>query len=290
MNLTLLGLFLQPWQKNTALRTNIHELSRAYKIKDMSHLAQLQDDFQAYLLDSKKGAAFTKKIVNDKKVGVKRRLGIYADAYRLRIIEALSSAYPILKMLLGDDFFDKAAHSYINQYPSTYRNMRWVGDQMAAHLQKTLPQYPIAAEMAQFEWALSLAFDAEDAPVLRLQDLATIPPENWAELRFKFHPAVQLLNPKFNVLLVWQALNTEQAPPKIQQINEPYVVWRKDLSSHYRSLEVAEYAAIEQMMAGASFADLCEKLQENASEDEATIQAAQYLANWLNEGLMAGLV
>lgn len=256
----------------------------------MNSLAQLQADFQAYLLNSSKGAAFTKKVVNDKKVGVKRRLGIYADAYRLRIIEALASAYPMLKALIGDDLFDKAALSYIEQNPSTYRNMRWVGDQMAAHLQLTLPQYPIAAEMAQFEWALSLAFDAEDAPVLSLQDLAAIPPEDWADLRFKFHPAVQLLNPTFNVLLVWQALNAEDAPPKIQQINEPYVVWRKDLSSHYRSLEIAEYAAIQQMMAGANFGDLCEKLQESASEEEATTQAAQYLATWLSEGLLTALV
>lgn len=254
------------------------------------NLAQLQNDFQAYLLDSNKGAAFTKKIVNDKKVGVKRRLGIYADAYRLRIVEALSSAYPILKALLGDDLFEKAALGYVEQYPSTYRNMRWVGDQMAAHLQLTLPQYPIAAEMAQFEWALSLAFDAEDVPVLSLQDLAVIPPENWGDLRFKFHPAVQLLSPKYNVLLVWQALNVEEAPPKVTQINEPYVVWRKELSSHYRSLEHAEYTAIQQMMAGASFADLCENLQVNASEDAATMQAAQYLATWLNEGLMTALM
>lgn len=259
------------------------------QINHMTDLSQLQSDFQAYLLDSAKGAAFTKKIINDKKVGVKKRLGIYADAYRLRIVEALSSAYPILKALLGDDLFEKAALSYIEQYPSTYRNMRWVGDQMAAHLQRTLPQYPIAAEMAQFEWALSLAFDAEDALVLSLQDLADIPPENWGELRFKFHPAVQLLNPQYNVLLVWQALNVEETPPKIGKIDEPCVVWRKDLSSHYRSLEHAEYAAIQQMMAGASFADLCEKLQENSNENEATIQAAQYLAGWLNEGLMTAL-
>ena len=39
----------------------------------------------------------------------------------------------------------------------------------------TQPQHPIAAEMAAFEWALSLAFDAEDASILSLQDLAEIP-------------------------------------------------------------------------------------------------------------------
>ena len=36
----------------------------------MSQLAQLQSDFQAYLMDDVKGAAFKAHIINDKKVGV----------------------------------------------------------------------------------------------------------------------------------------------------------------------------------------------------------------------------
>jgi hypothetical protein len=255
----------------------------------MSNLMQLQSDFQAYLLDARKGAAFKTKIVDDKKVGVKTRLGIYYDAYRLRIIEALSSSYPVLKALLGDDLFEQVARSYIDSYPSTYRNMRWVGDKMSAHLQNAFPQYPIAAEMATFEWGLSLAFDAEDAPILTLQDLAAIAPENWADLHFQFHSSMQLFTFKFNVLRVWQALNSEEAPPKVSQIDEPCVVWRKDLNSHYRSLDLAEYAAIQLVIAGASFGELCEKLQENATEEQATSQAAQYLAGWLNESLISAI-
>ncbi|MEQ1598957.1 MAG: DNA-binding domain-containing protein [Methylotenera sp.] len=247
---------------------------------------QLQSDFQAYLLDSSKGAAFKSQIVNDKKVGVKTRLGIYYDAYRLRIIEVLSNSYPILKALLGDGIFEQAARSYIDIYPSTYRNMRWVGDKMSEHLQENFPQYPIAAEMATFEWGLSLAFDADDAPILGLQDLAAIAPENWADLLFQFHPSMQLFTFKWNVLRVWQALNSEESPPKISQIEEPCVVWRKDLNSHYRSLDLAEYAAIQLVIAGTSFGELCEKMQETATEEAATMQAAQYLSGWLNEGLM----
>jgi hypothetical protein len=255
----------------------------------MSNLMQLQSDFQAYLLDARKGAAFKNKIVDDKKVGVKTRLGIYYDAYRLRIVEALSSSYPVLKALLGDDLFEQVARSYIDSYPSTYRNMRWVGDKMSAHLQNTFPQYPIAAEMATFEWGLSLAFYAEDAPILTLQDLAAIAPENWADLHFQFHSSMQLFTFKFNVLRVWQALNSEEAPPKVSQIDEPCVVWRKDLNSHYRSLDLAEYVAIQLVIAGASFGELCEKLQENATEEQATSQAAQYLAGWLNESLISAI-
>jgi hypothetical protein len=252
----------------------------------MKHLAQLQTDFQAYLFDSDKGAAFKSQIIDDKKVGATKRLNIYYDAYRLRIIEALSNVYPHLKNLLGDDLFDKTARAYIDLHPSTYRNMRWVGDKMHAHLQQTLPQHPIAAEMAAFEWTLGLAFDAEDAPILTLQDLAAIPPENWADLKFKFHPSLQLLSLEWNVLLAWQALNADETPPAAAQINEPCVVWRKEMNSHYRSLELVEYAAIQQLIAGATFGELCEKLQENADEESATMQAAQYLSGWLNEGMI----
>ncbi|WP_020167457.1 MULTISPECIES: HvfC/BufC N-terminal domain-containing protein [Methylotenera] len=253
----------------------------------MSRLAQLQADFQAYLMDEDKGAAFKNCIVDDAKVGVKRRLSIYADAYRLRIIEALANSYPKLKALLGDDLFDATARSYIDAHPSTYRNMRWVGDKMQMHLIHSLPQHPIAAEMAAFEWALGLAFDAKDTPVLQLQDLAAIPPEDWAELPLVFHPSVQWLPLKWNVLLVWQALNADETPPTPTQINEPCLVWRSESSSHYQSLDESEDKAIKLVATGATFGELCECLQSIYSEQEAMIKAAQYLSSWLNNGLMA---
>ena len=104
--------------------------------------------------------------------------------------------------LLGDDYFDSTARSYIKQYPSTYRNMRWVGGEMAAHLQATLSQHPIASEMAQFECALGLSFDAEDAPIVSLQDTAKIPPENWATLTFILHLSAHLLPLQFNAVQI----------------------------------------------------------------------------------------
>jgi len=252
----------------------------------MSQLAQLQADFQAYIFDNAKGAGFKKSIINDKKVGVTKRLGIYSDGYRLRILEALARVYPNLKALLGDDLFDKTARTYIDNYPSTYRNMRWVGDLMDVHLNKELPQHAIAAEMARFEWALGLAFDAEDAPILTIQALAVIPPEKWGDLTFAFHPSVQLLDLEWNTVLFWQALDNEETPPAVEKINEPCIVYRNEMNSHYRSLDAMEYEAIQQIKAEASFGDLCESLYATL-EDGATQQAALYLAGWLEAGIIS---
>lgn len=253
----------------------------------MNQLAQLQASFQSYLIDENHCAELNKIIVDDAKVGVKKRLSIYADAYRLRIIEALSNSYPKLKALLGDDLFDTTARSYIDAYPSKYRNMRWVGDQMATHLAHTLPQHPIAAEMASFEWALGLAFDAEDLPILTMQDLALIAPENWADLALIFDPSVQLLTLKWNVLLIWQALDLNIIPPASVLINEPCMIWRQETYSHYQSLDKTELDAIQLVLKGATFGQLCDHLHGSFSDEEAITKAAGFLNSWLIRNMLS---
>jgi hypothetical protein len=259
----------------------------------MSQLAKLQTDFMRYLYDDAKGAAFKAQIINDKKVGAKKRLGIYYDAYRLRIIGVLGSDYPNLKKYLGDDLFERSARSYIEHYPSTYCNMRWVGQHMHAHLIKTLPQHPVAAELARFEWALGVAFDAEDLPILKLQDLAEIPPEGWANVMLKANASAQLLTFKYNTISVWQALNHDEVLPKAHKIDVPVLVWRKGLDSHYRSLEHLEGLTLQKVMQGITFAELCEFLQGGQvikafTEELAMQTAAEYLSTWLVDGLLIG--
>lgn len=251
----------------------------------MRQLAQLQADFQASIINEDH-TMFKTRVVDDAKVGAEKRLSIYADAYRLRIIEALSTAYPKLHRLLGDELFDTTARQYIDQYPSEYRNMRWVGDKMSEHLLGVLPQHPIAAELASFEWALGLAFDAESAATVSVQDLAAISPETWGALSFDLHAAVQLLDLTWNVIPVWQALDAEEAPPAPVQNNEACLVWRADLNSHYRSINAQELEMLKHIKAGATFGELCESLYETLG-DSATQQAAQYLASWLEAGVIS---
>ncbi|MFT7227430.1 MAG: Tfp pilus assembly protein PilN [Methylophilaceae bacterium] len=128
--------------------------------------------------------------------------------------------------------------------------MHRVGDQMAQHLTNTIPQYSIAAELATFEWPLSLAYDAA---VLTIQGLAAIPPETWGELCFN---------------------------------NEPCLIWRSNLNSHYRSLDQQEFQAIKLIKAAGNFGALCECLFITLADDE-TQQAAQYLADWLEAGMIS---
>ena len=255
----------------------------------MSELEQLQAGFQAYLMDHTSGAEFTRFIVDDEKVGARKRLAIYFDAYRLRLIEALSAAYPKLKLLLGDDLFDTTARAYIRDYPSMYSNIRWYGDKLQLHLLFTLPQHPIAADMAHFEWALANAFDAEDVPELTLQDLAEIPPENWGALQFGFQPALQIVPLHWNTVAVWKALDAEEVPPAPAECDSytTWLIWRSDLNPQFRSTDKTEATALQMAMRGDCFAEICMSLEAELSAEEATVLAAQYLAGWLEQGLIS---
>ena len=238
----------------------------------MTQLAQLQQAFQAYLLDDnlKSTRDF---IVNDTKVGAKKRLGIYHDAYRLRIVEALGTAYGNVKKLLGDAPFSKAARGYLSLHPSTNPNLRWYGAHMADYLKTALPQHPIAAELAAFEWALALTFDSPDAPTAYLPDLAAIAPEAWGDVRFKFQAGVQLMTMQYNTVAVWKALEADAAPPKASAAEHHlWLIWRQHLNANFRSIGDAEASALRLVMAGASFGELCqaifESMGKDANEDE----------------------
>ena len=255
----------------------------------MSQLSKLQADFQAYLVGTQQNSLFRSNIVNDAKVGADRRLAIYHDSYRLRLIEALSNSYPKLHVLLGDALFDSTARSYIDAYPSTYRNVRWFGDSMREHLSHILPDHPLTAEMAAFEWMLSLAFDASDAPVLQLQNLAAIAPEDWSELSFQFQPALHLLALSWNTVAVWKALDAEENPPAFEQQIPPetWLIWRRELTPRFRSLDAMEASTLRLAIAGTSFGDICASLQNEVGEEESAMKAAQYLAGWLEDGMLA---
>lgn len=253
----------------------------------MIQLAQLQTAFQAYISGEPAGDTIFPAIINDEKVGAKIRLEVYYNAYRLRLIEVLSNVYPVLHSLLGDTLFNKSARSYIDAYPSSNPSIRWFGNQLSNHLSLTLPQHPIAAELAAFEWALGLAFDAEDTTVLRLADLLTVPLDQWGDLKFRFHTSVQILQTKWNVMDVWHALNNNEAPPPIAELNNECLIWRQQLDSQFRLLETDEYQAIQLVMAGASFGEVCEHLQKTLTEDEASMTAANFLTCWLEQEIIS---
>lgn len=256
----------------------------------MSELMHLQEQFQQFILSGE--SEIYNSIVQTKAVSVDTRLAIYRDAYNLRLIECLTSNFPSLYAYLGTEEFNKLAQEYIAAYPSSYRSIRWFGDVLADFVNKYYPHNPHLAELTDFEWKMSLAFDAADAAVVQVEDMASVPAESWGNLQFILHPSVQRVNYFWNAIPLWQALTDDKELPDLQQSSEPiaWVLWRSpsNLIKFY-SLSPEEAWALDAIAQGLSFGDLCEGLCQWITPEEVGLRAASYLKSWIQHGILSQL-
>jgi hypothetical protein len=243
--------------------------------------SQLQRAVQRHVLQADTGVL--PHINESQRVPVAVRLGIYSDGYRLRLIEALADNYSQLKAVLGDEAFAAVALEYIDSHPSTHFSIRWFGADLETYLRTTRPTQPWFADLAQWEWALTCAFDAADAIPLPVEALATVEPERWWTLRFDLHPSVQLLALQTNAPVIFKALSNEIDPPEpvILEVQQDWLLWRQELTTNFRSTAASEARALQLVRSDATFEDLCEALCDWHAEDEVPAHAASLLKSWL---------
>lgn len=259
----------------------------------MSALARLQRDLQRHVISGEDAIAAA---VNDTTaVPAATRLAVYSNAYRIRLADALGANMPHLRELLGAEEFAAVAGRYIDEHPSQFASIRWFGDRLAQQLERSHAAQPWLAELAHWEWALAASFDAEDAPTVGIEALAAVEPSDWGELRMAFHPSVQLLRLQTNAQALFKAmsgaLSAEQPAPAPALLDrpQPWLLWRQDLKTQYRSLDAAESAACAVIRNGGTFGEMCEALCEWHAADEVPLAAAGLLKRWIVENLLTRL-
>ena len=287
----------------------------------MNRLLGLQSDFQAFLLNGDE--RMLNRVAGTAKVSAPARLAIYYDAYRLRLLEALDRNYPVLHAWLGDEAFERLGLAYLATHPSAHFSIRYFGHRLPEYLTtaKDWRDRPYLGEMAALEWALSEAFDAEDSSIMKLEDMAAIPPDAWPEMRFHFHASVCRLNLNWNVPVIWKAINqaiaaekngaacrgessatpslfqeegrgrddhliTDVTAPIAAEHPQSWLIWRRDLKTFFRSLSVDEAWALDAARSGDSFAGICEGLCEWIDAPNVAMHAAGLLKRWITESLI----
>lgn len=257
----------------------------------MNHLINLQNKFQNYLINS--NIDINADIEETKKVSATTRLQIYSNAYQFRLIEALSSNYPILQKYLGDELFQELALLYIDAHPSTFRSIRWFGDQLENFLREhdKYNEFPYLAELSKLEWHMTLTFDAPDREIIDIKTVMQIPLDDWVMMQFIPHPSVYILDFQWNVIQIWKNLSQNDAPdePIKYDISIPYIFWRKNLINQYCSLPHDERYAIDSMVKGRTFGEICEGLCQWVGEQDAALRAASLLKGWISSELISAV-
>lgn len=254
----------------------------------MSNLARLQRDLQAHVIEGEDAIASAIDSTND--IPAATRLKIYFDAYRLRLIEALEANFPVLAKWLGEEQFSRMTQEYLANHPSRHFSIRWFGHRLPEFL-RAFTDYrdqPWLAELAEWEWKISTAFDAADDTPLSAEDIAQVAPDAWADLRFALHPSVQRISLTTNVVAAMKAHAGDEAfpSPALLDSHGEWLIWRQDLTVQYRSLDAVETAALDAIAAGATFGEMCETIARLSDDESAPLRAATFLKAWLGDQLL----
>lgn len=254
-------------------------------------LKDFQDRFQRSILEG--DDEILGHIPDGPKETKQNLLGVYRDAYVLRLIEVVGSDHERLRNYLGEDAFNDMARAYIASQPSHHPNARWFTRGLPEFLKANEPYscHPIIGELASLEKALNDAFDGVDAPVLGMSDLAAIPPQEWGQLTFAPHPTATLIDAHTNVTAIWSALKDGSEPPPVTTSDETtrIVTWRHELMPMLRKMTAEEAMMWEEAIKGTNFENLCELIAFYDDAAGAPARAAGYLKGWLEGGLLSAM-
>lgn len=216
----------------------------------MSRQLELQRDFAAALVGRPSAIA---PLVVDDAIGAAGRLQIYANHFRISLIEALAAIFPVTRALVGEAFFAQVARDFVLRQPPRDPRLYCYGAGFPAML-KALPNlagHAYMPDVAAFEWAMNEAYHADDSAAFSAEDMAD--PALVASLTLALQPSARRLDTPWPVSEIWQ-VHQPEAPAvesiDLKQGGEQLLIWRDGITVCWRKLQPAEAALLDAMLAG----------------------------------------
>lgn len=229
------------------------------------------------------------------------RLAIYRNTAESTLVHALQLAYPAVRKLVGEEFFESAARAYLivewshtawlDEYGTSFPDFLRNFDPIRTH--PTLSTY--LADVATLERAVNHALHAADAEPLDLGTLAVVAPEDVERLRFDPHPSICLVRVATPADTIWNAvLEDDDAAMRAVDLHDGPVhllVERRDDGSgpniHLERIPAAAWRFAKALCDGISLGRAIEETTSRATR-EAGFAPESTLAGHLNAGRFTG--
>jgi uncharacterized protein (UPF0276 family) len=228
------------------------------------------------------------------------RLEVYANDYYWRLAGVLEQHFPTVAWMLGHVQFHNLVTDYVLVSPSREPNLRRYSRDFPSFLtqHEAGVEQPELVEVAWIELDRVWILDLADEQPLSSAEIAEIELDRWPRLRFVASKSARLrattrpFSPMFEMCREGQALALarKRHPPAPGHT----LVWRRDLTVYHRDLDTEEAAALQALLEGKTFAEICELAATGRAADEG--QAAregvepQQVASWLRRWVEAGLI
>lgn len=176
-----------------------------------------------------------------------RRFAVYRNNVRATLAAALAGTFPVLRALLGEEFFHAMAIEYVQARPPSSPVLIEYGEDLGDFIAAFAPAaaLPYLPDIARLEQLRVQAFHAADASVPQPREFEAwlAKPESLPSLRLRLHPSLRLLRSSFAVLSLWRA---HQQPEELARDEalavldlgaaEDIVIWRPQFEVHVAAL------------------------------------------------------
>ena len=170
----------------------------------MPELLAVQTDFAAALRDRERSGDVGRWLAGDAAVA-DGRLAIYRANMVAAADKALSAAYPVIRQVVGPEFFHGLAREYQRGTPSTSGDLTEFGATFDVFLAgfEHVRTMPYLSDLARLEWAVHRAYGAADAPDWDAATLAAVEPDQQAAIRFQWSPGLAVVESRYPIVRVW---------------------------------------------------------------------------------------
>lgn len=233
------------------------------------------------------------EIVAENGLPAPRRVAIYRDGYRARLLECLADDYPAVQHALGGAAFEALCHDYIRDVPPGV-SLNDYGVRFAEYCLHRAPCHAaLVSELAQLEWALVKAVHQSDARQLMPDDLAELTLDDWESASLVPSPTLTLLATQYPVNAYLQAFRDDRAPEVPVSPMPSWVVvcrhgvdvWRIELPVHLGELFAA-------LVSGEPLAQTLASVASNPAHPDAgdgVSAIQQAFSQWMRAGCFSGV-
>ncbi|MFZ6657153.1 putative DNA-binding domain-containing protein [Undibacterium sp. TJN19] len=216
------------------------------------------------------------------------RLALYRGNLTAIWLAALGNAYPVLRQLVGDDYFEQVARAFGRTYPSISGDLNQFGTQLPGFLSEIpdAADYPYFPEVARLEWQVHNAYYASDAESFSLPGFVQLIAGKGLALPdvvLGLHPAVSLYQSDWASVAIWHAHQAEPgmaAPENIRQ-GSFGLISRKQWQVELTVLTGPAFLALQALQQGVKLGDALE-IAVGADTD---FDINAHLQSWFNLGL-----
>ncbi|MEJ6401329.1 DNA-binding domain-containing protein [Yoonia sp. 2307UL14-13] len=186
----------------------------------------------------------------------RKRFDVYRNNVAVSLTEALETAFPVIRKLVGDQFFKAMAGVFLRQHPPSSPLMMFYGAEMPAFLSNFGPaqSVPYLPDIARLELALRHAYHAADAAPLDPQALGALAPDALAAGRLRFAPAICLVRSNYPIYGIHRA-NTRSDAPKPAMQAEAVLVTRVQFDPEIHPLDTATADCMAALIDGVPLGD-----------------------------------